>query len=752
MTRKKTGLCAGILVMLMVLLHACEMPSKPDFLTEQRHTIPLLNSLSYSFLGGSNAIIDTTSADFENLFRVAADGLVTLGVSTDFDIGSLDDSIPDIDIASLTIDTDITEIEPFLSGSAVTDFGSFTGLDPSLFAPGTPIPAGIISSFDLELDMEDLIELITLEGEVEATLENQLGFTIDELVFRFRTQSGFVGSTAAIHNFAHGETRSVKISFTQGEVIDIPFFAVLSASWSDQNMVAEPDELFVRNVENDNFRVESATARFVSQTVSTQMVSQVSEDDFIFETEDDFVDVEKILVSFEALRNEIDLDFESLVVSVPNMLFRGPDGNFSPQDSVVIIFEPSQLPRRASHPSNIDGISFDIMLEDVRVSAPGNTVVSNVVAKTENTVEGTPGDRIRTVTSEDRFTGTVNFDVQEIGQVRGIVAPRVVNLNDAPDYLLDLADPEIRIETNIDDLRQFSRRIENLNIDNPELVLNYSTNVAASNVVYAAILGVSESGEQRFLSGLPGSPFFVAPDDTLSGLLFNGVPVPHDQLIKIPIAPQQGRTGDEQVFFTTENSTVSSFLSILPTDIFFIGKALINPDGERVVVERPISLDSELSLTIPISLSTEYGEPARISDTFDLDLSDLPQEGADLELTSGSLLIQYDNAFPVAFDFEFSFLDALGEVITQVPADGQPPVRIQGAPVSGGGFSVGTENNILEVSLTESQLRNLWQTERVQLRGGLLTTDTQTVSLRATDQITFNMRGTFVLTIKVGGE
>ena len=738
-------------MILVIVLSSCETPSKPDFQTEQRYTVPIVKSLSYAFLGGTEAIIDTTSADFENLFTIDPSGLVTLGVTNEFDIGSFDESIPDVSIATFSIDAEISNLEPTISGSAATDFESFTGLDPALFPIGATLPAGAVPAFDLELDMEDLVQVVTREGNLQVTIENQLGFTFDELVFRFRTETGFVGDTQVIEDFAHGEERTLKISFTSGEVISIPLFAVFSTSWSQQQMAAPPEELIVSEVQNDEFRVQSASARFPSQTITKEIETGISEEDFILENNDDFAEMESIQLSFESLRNTIDLDFESLVISFPTILTRGADGSFSPQDSVVINLEQDQLPRRASDPSNIEGISFDIFLEDVRISAPGNTFIANLEAKTENTLDSPPGDRIRTITTEDNFTGTAEFEVGNITRITGIVLPRFVDLNDAPDDQLDLADPEVRIETNIDDLKEFSERVVNLNIDNPELVLHYDTNIDASNLVYAAILGINAAGEQHFLSGLPDTPFHVAADDTISGLLFNGLPIANADLIKIPIDGRDGEDISQQVFFTTENSTVADFLNSLPTEIFFIGKALINPESERVNVQRPITLDSELSLNIPISLQSDPNNPTAIADTLDLDLSDLPRDGDDLEIKRGSLFIQYSNELPLDLDFEFSFLDAFGDLVTVVPADGQNPVSILPAPVSGGGFSVGPENNVLDVNLTEAQLRELWRTEQMQLRAVLLTSDNETVSLRATDQVSLNMRADFVLNLKVGG-
>lgn len=120
----------GFEVVLVILflsvagLSACELPSRPNFQTEHRYTIPLINSVSYQFLGGSGAIIDTTSADFENLFSVDPDGLVRLGVEVAFSMGSLKNAIPEVQVDPLTVNSQIEDLLPDISGSAVTSFAA----------------------------------------------------------------------------------------------------------------------------------------------------------------------------------------------------------------------------------------------------------------------------------------------------------------------------------------------------------------------------------------------------------------------------------------------------------------------------------------------------------------------------------------------------------------------------------------------------------------------------------------------------
>lgn len=748
-----TGLSAHFAaVALLFLLIGCELPSKPDFLTEQRYSVPIVKNVSYSFLGGREAIIDTTTSDFSNLFTVDPDGLVRLGVTMDVNFGSFKDVIPEVNVDPLTVDTQINDLVPDISGRAATSFAELTGLDPEMLPPGTFIPGATLPPFDLELDMDDLADLVTREGSLKITVQNKLGISLQSMEVRFRTQNEFVGSAGFISDFEHDETRSVLIAFSDGELVNVPLFAVITLSWQAQQTMAYPDLLAVTDVEVSNFRVERATARFKNQRVNRQFLSEVPSDKFRFDQPDDFVELDELHVSLRDFRNSTDLDFESIIVSIPDIQLRSPRGVFMPQDTVVIHFDAQHLLKRAQHPSNIDGVSFDVTLRNVRLRAPGNQVRANVVGITENTTFAPEGDRVRTVNADEGITGLVFFEVSGVQRVRGTVLPRMVNLNNAPDYILDLADPEVRIESNVNDLKKFSEKIQNMFVDQPELILNYSTNAGGENLVYAAILGFNEAGEYRFLSGKQGTDMEVTAADTVSGLVRNGIPLDASQLVKLRITGESdGDANDKQVFFTEENSTIREFLSILPVSIHVIAKSLINYNEQRVSVQTPILLDTELSADIPITLISPDGSPALISDTLDVYFPELPGEREAYNFSHGVLFVTYSNELPLNIQLELAFLDEENDLVSLVPFSDQPSIVIDPAPANSSGFSTSPQINMMQVELNEEQLRDLWRSRRVDLLARLLPKENHAASLRAEDKVELTISGDFNVVLRVGG-
>lgn len=93
-----------------VLITSCETPGTPDFTLEHRVSSPLLAEKSFQFIGGSNAMIDTTSADLDSLFAIDPDGLVSLSQEFELNLGSFDDAIPAIDVDPSSFESSIGEI------------------------------------------------------------------------------------------------------------------------------------------------------------------------------------------------------------------------------------------------------------------------------------------------------------------------------------------------------------------------------------------------------------------------------------------------------------------------------------------------------------------------------------------------------------------------------------------------------------------------------------------------------------------
>lgn len=730
------------------MISSCERPNSPSFELEHRHAIPLINEITYQFLGDSGAIIDTTSTDFQDLFTVGTDGLVSLGVDVDFDLGSFDDALPSPEVEPFDIDARISDLEPDISGSGSTDFETVTGLDPAMYLQGAPLNGGSAPNIEIPIEMDEFLRAVTTEGNINITLINELGFDIDVLEFHLASDGLQVGSPATIFGFAHGSDASETLSFADGEIIEVPLSLVINVIWPAQNMQGDPGELTVADIENDGISFESAMAVFGPQLITDAFETTFIEGEFTFESPGDYIEIAESVISFSQIRNSIDIDIESLVISFPGIILESGPGVFNPADSLVITLEGNDRIRRSSNPININGFSFDVALDRVRVFATDNAITMNVNGISEDTHLAPPGDRVREVTSEEGVTGEVSIAIVETSGASGVIEPRMINLNESDDKNLDIMDPDVRIETEIEDLSVISEKIRNLQLTDPSLSLSLTSGIGVENRIYAAIVGVSEQGTEMMLSGLPGSAFYVSPDDTISGLLRGGTPIPNHELLAIDVAAAQPGT-EQSIEFNPDNSNIEEFLSNLPVEIYFIGKTLVNPNRTGGSVFLPIELDSSLGITIPVSLTTENGEPTVFSDSVSVSLSDLPGDGDDTYISSAAITISYNNLIPLDINLDIVFLDEFDNKVTRLPLTGMEPVRLGAAAVNTNGFSVTPEINMLRAELTEEQLRILNRSEKLNLTGELLTSDNQRVSIRAQDSVTLRISADFKLRVRV---
>ncbi len=107
---KNYWMAATVALLLAVL--SCERPSSPDFNLRQSFDIPIIKDSNYRFIGeGRGSIIDTTNENFKDLLQVAPDGMVFLSTAVDFEIGSLDDIIPEIQTSRTVVEGKLGQLE-----------------------------------------------------------------------------------------------------------------------------------------------------------------------------------------------------------------------------------------------------------------------------------------------------------------------------------------------------------------------------------------------------------------------------------------------------------------------------------------------------------------------------------------------------------------------------------------------------------------------------------------------------------------
>lgn len=111
----------------IIFILSCETPNSPDFTLQQSVSSPVLLERTYPFLGGPSAIIDTTSADLDSLFSIdsqgAFAGMARISQQISFNVGSLNNAIPVIEVDPTSADVTLGLIE-------INDFTS--SLNPSV--------------------------------------------------------------------------------------------------------------------------------------------------------------------------------------------------------------------------------------------------------------------------------------------------------------------------------------------------------------------------------------------------------------------------------------------------------------------------------------------------------------------------------------------------------------------------------------------------------------------------------------------
>ncbi len=353
---------------------SCERPSSPDFNLQQSFDIPLIKSTSYKLIGdGKGAIIDTTSENFRDLFLVGQDQLVFLSSEIDFEIGELDDIIPEVDIEPTAVESEIGtleiddfsasfdtqignisgepedlddeameigdfEIEFNASGSA--GFEEITGLDPDDFSPGTPVPGPVDETLIVPLDTPGFVRAEIESGGMLFVFTNDLGFDIGNvsatLLSNFDSAPVPVGNTLEFGPVPDGQSVEANILFGAGDLLETILAFEVQIQWQSQVMASEPGEITVRS-EEQRLTVRSATGNIRAQALKPD-IEPISSSNPDFEyaiVADDAGPGEAYQLELLIINNTpLDLQ-DSTLTAMPQITLLNSDG--------VVLDEPKEL-------------------------------------------------------------------------------------------------------------------------------------------------------------------------------------------------------------------------------------------------------------------------------------------------------------------------------------------------------------------------------------------------------------------------
>ncbi|HAH50971.1 MAG TPA: hypothetical protein DCL80_06770 [Balneola sp.] len=744
----------GIALIITSVIASCDLsvPDKPDFTTAHTVEIPIINNKTYVFLGDSTgALIDTTSEDLDSLFVVdPSNGVISITADEEFDFGDLDDAIPEIDGSNTSFNSAIGEIEIGSFSSGGSDLGStnFAEISGGATPPaGTPVPSGDNSATPVNIDIgasSDFFTSATIKnGSLDIGVTNELGFDIQTLEITLLSSGVQVGSVATFNNLSNGASETASITFSDGdELNNITVDVVIT--WDNFNYPASDGDLIINSAAGSNLFASSVTANIESQDFSTTSTSTFSDTEFRFTDPAHYVELSAGQISITNMANNMGIGIETLQISFPGI--RNDD--YGVEDSLVISFP--------TLPANTTATDVNIDLADYRIFANNNEVTYNIVASTENTQTG-PNAGAVTISETDEITATVDISGLTIKSASGIVLAQTVLLgdndlsNDTGSEVLDVFNETEAEITSIDGLDEFSDKIDGFKFTEPVININYNSNIGIETTIYAAMVGVDGDGNEVYLSGKAGSVNEVSAGDPISGLVANGVQLQPEQLIKFSIdnvSDCQNNTC--QISFNINTTNVDDFLNNLPTDIRFIGKAVVNENENEAFITTPLEFNPMLNVDLPLAFRTEVGAPANFTDSLDFSV-DL---GDETEVTEGQLFILYTNNLPMGLNIFLSFRDSTTNTeIFALPNPGNE-LRLVASPVDDvTGFATGgQENNTFTARLTEAQLEMLDTVNLVEFSINLRSSENKAVKLRASDSFRLSLGARIKIENKIGGK
>ncbi len=742
----------------------CELPDKPNFKTSQKVESPLLFNKTYQFMGdgnGTEVLIDTTSGDLDSLFTVDGNNFITISKEEEFDFGDLNDAIPAISATATDFNSQVGEIQlgSFSSGAGSNigeaSFTDLTGIPDGTVGSGDPVPVQTISpEVTINLDTDFFRSATFKSGSMDIVLENNLGFNLDNINLTLISDPDEnVGGdeidvvSDATGSVNDGDRATISLPFNNGDQLANPNVRV-SISWTGgtQNFQRTPVSLVVVSADGNNLLASQVQAAVEGQDFSSSSTTTIDATEFQFSDPSHYVELESGTIDIASITNELDMDIDSLIISFPGIR-RAP---YREQDSLRIRYLiEGGVDGRILRNTGADAKQRD--LAGFRIFAMNNEINYNIYAVTENSKLSPPSDQIRVINEAHEISSSVQINNLIIAEAFGEIQPQTTLLgdndpsNDGATESVDLYNETEVSLTEIDGLSDFSSQIEGLEFTQSTMSIRYSTTIGVPTTIYAAILGVDGDGEEIYLKGDTGTEREVVSGD-ITGILSNGVDLgvnSPEELVKFEITPSpDGSSVDGVIEFTSDNTNVNEFLNNLPSEIRFVGKAIVNEDATEATVKTPLEFDPTFGIDIPLAFQTESA--ATFTDTVEVDaFADIPssENGDDTEVTSGELVINYSNGLPIGFGLTMAFVDENSDTVTVLPAPGDPEYDIPGSSVLLSGVSDRDNPSAgnLTIAFTEEQLKELYKVTSVIVSAYMRSTDNSEVILRTDDTITLSV-------------
>lgn len=711
-------------LLLVFGLWACEQPESPDFQLNHELEVPLSKEKTYPFLGGDEALLDSTSEDYKDYFSSDTEGMVHITNEEEFDFGDLDDAIPEVDSDPTTTNAEVGEIEltNFASSGNVGSVSAEDITGQSGLQQGDSLAAGSASGIQIDNFDPDYFESATIkyDGAILITISNSLGFDADNVTVTLISDGSPVGSDL-INPFNHSSTEAATINVSAGTELS-NLGVELDVDWSDQNMKADAGDLVVDDVSGQNLIASEVTAAVEAQSFDQNGTSQVDQSSFEFRQADDFVELGGGTLTLD-INSSLSIEVESLDIVFYDI--EDESGN-------ELALPTINIPQNGSHSNTID-------LTGHRIKAHNGELNYTIDAVTENMQQG-EGSSTSTINENDGIDAEVDLSNLEISRAEGYIVPDLVLLNtdltvDGKENLDIFNDDEAETVA-IDGINDISDRVSGLAFENPILSTIYTSNLGVNTTIYAIIAGTDSKGNTEFLTGKDGSPYQVQNDEIPSELEVNGQPATADQVIKFSVDPvenpdpENGELGSNE--FNVSNTNSAAFFNNLPNKIRFVGAANVNNNEEEGTIVNPVIFEPTMGFDLPLDFSADN---ATFEDTLEADLGNLPGEGDDQSLKGATLTLNYTNALPLDLDLLIFMLDENGQEVTH-----KGGITINGAGVDENGYVNDPLENTAQISFNKDDLKHLNQTRDIKLEIKLNTPDNRAVRIRKDDYVTLQIK------------